>query len=472
MLRFNARKPEGLYRRIVGGEKEYGSRIYSTGYLLNSANSSEWLLNGARFYIDAGGHPEYSTPECLDPAQVALYSLAGDLEVLQRAQARHKDRPRQHIACNNLAIGDDKTLQLISWASHDNYLTKLHHDHPITEVVWRLATLQVALTPLAGNGCFMPYDNWRDYRLLLSERAALTKKVHSTNSQATKALFLIRPESLTDLAGHFRLQIAGNDSNLLFEPDWLRRAIMSLGLLMDEHSIHNLPRFRNESQALAALRAINYSEGRPVPFEIGDRKMTCYDIQWEYYKLAISFIRQYGLSDFHPAMQAWSEILTSLEDYDLDSLEGRLGWVTRWLLAQRHESRLGRRMTGFEAFNYGITTMTLFNSGIKYQRLDQSGNINYISPVMALRRRYLKPELLAEAEQQRTIPPSDTRARLRSRLLQRTRDRGWTCHTDNDWQTYRITDPWGSHVFRLGNPYETHNRKLEAWLLATDDLAA
>ena len=37
-----------------------------------------YLINGARFYLDYGCHPEYATPECFTPAQLAAYDKAGE----------------------------------------------------------------------------------------------------------------------------------------------------------------------------------------------------------------------------------------------------------------------------------------------------------------------------------------------------------------------------------------------------------
>src|SRR5271168_3249813 len=43
------------------------------------------LTNGARFYVDHA-HPEYSTPECLDPLEALLHDKAGE-EVLRQAMS-------------------------------------------------------------------------------------------------------------------------------------------------------------------------------------------------------------------------------------------------------------------------------------------------------------------------------------------------------------------------------------------------
>ena len=46
---------------------------------LEGANPHDrYLANGARFYVDCGGHPEWATPECTTPSDVVRHVLAGD----------------------------------------------------------------------------------------------------------------------------------------------------------------------------------------------------------------------------------------------------------------------------------------------------------------------------------------------------------------------------------------------------------
>ncbi len=47
-------------------------------HLPDGTGTGIFLPNGARFYIDAGEHPEYSTPECPNPWDVVRYVRAGD----------------------------------------------------------------------------------------------------------------------------------------------------------------------------------------------------------------------------------------------------------------------------------------------------------------------------------------------------------------------------------------------------------
>src|SRR6516164_8588952 len=52
-----------------------------------------YLENGGRFYLDHGMHPEYASPECMSPAQIAVHDKAGErLLALARDRVR-RERP-------------------------------------------------------------------------------------------------------------------------------------------------------------------------------------------------------------------------------------------------------------------------------------------------------------------------------------------------------------------------------------------
>src|ERR1700733_14286919 len=76
------------------------------------------LTNGARYYVDHA-HPEFSSPECIDPLEALLYDKAGE-EVLRRsmtAVARTLP-PGQSI----LVYKNNSASKGNSYGTHENYL--------------------------------------------------------------------------------------------------------------------------------------------------------------------------------------------------------------------------------------------------------------------------------------------------------------------------------------------------------------
>jgi len=79
-----------LHPRIYGTEVEYGvfswdlvPEVISLTALLEGVEevirTLSALGNGGRLYVDHGKHPEYCTPECLNPLEIVLHDKAGDL---------------------------------------------------------------------------------------------------------------------------------------------------------------------------------------------------------------------------------------------------------------------------------------------------------------------------------------------------------------------------------------------------------
>ena len=56
----------GLPRPPLGGAFQLAA-MNNYQWLPDHRGSGVFLANGARFYTDAGDHPEYATPECSNP---------------------------------------------------------------------------------------------------------------------------------------------------------------------------------------------------------------------------------------------------------------------------------------------------------------------------------------------------------------------------------------------------------------------
>ncbi|RMG44115.1 MAG: hypothetical protein D6718_10660 [Acidobacteria bacterium] len=79
-----------------------------------------FLANGARVYVDAGGHPEYATPETADPWQLVRHARAGD-RLLARACAELSGSPRGLRGAELYRGNADRAGGTVTWGSHENY---------------------------------------------------------------------------------------------------------------------------------------------------------------------------------------------------------------------------------------------------------------------------------------------------------------------------------------------------------------
>ena len=59
-----------------------------------------FLQNGARLYVDAGGHPEITTPECAHPWDVVRYTRAGESIAARNLHLILRDNGSSYINLN------------------------------------------------------------------------------------------------------------------------------------------------------------------------------------------------------------------------------------------------------------------------------------------------------------------------------------------------------------------------------------
>jgi hypothetical protein len=111
-----------------------------------------YLANGARFYVDAGDHPEMCTPECSDPKQLVGYLRAGErivAELLDELCSRRGRGTLQLYRCNVDYAGSRST-----WGSHESYRFV---SNP-REMFPRLVSHLVSRVVYTGAGGFDPHS--------------------------------------------------------------------------------------------------------------------------------------------------------------------------------------------------------------------------------------------------------------------------------------------------------------------------
>ena len=107
--------PEALFGLLSDAVRR--ERLWTT----DAANPhGSYLENGSRFYLDSGGHPEYSTPECWSPRQVACHDKAGErlLDAARTQVVRARPGLELTIVKNNVAAACPEGA---TWGSHEAY---------------------------------------------------------------------------------------------------------------------------------------------------------------------------------------------------------------------------------------------------------------------------------------------------------------------------------------------------------------
>jgi Pup-ligase protein len=213
---------------LMGTETEYAvsgrngalpihaERVYD---LLNDAlrNERRWLPDvvgrdamylehGGRFYLDFDAHPEYATPECSTPKEVAAYDKAGErlLEIARtRAERLH---PQLHVTIikNNLdPIEPDEN----SYGCHESYTCWV----PLADAAQALIPHLVSRILYAGAGCLSARDGASGFEL--SQRARHLVLPIGEDTIRSRPIFCTRIRKASDAAaGWTRAHMVGKDS--------------------------------------------------------------------------------------------------------------------------------------------------------------------------------------------------------------------------------------------------------------------
>ena len=233
--------------RVVGLETEYGLMARTrasadepwrrvpadeAGSLLFAPMARRWrttnafLVGGGRAYLDVGSHPEYATPECNSAHDLVVAERAGDellLDLVARAEADEAADGRETtftLVKNNTDPWDN------TYGSHENYQVPRGLD-PAALEGW-LVPFLVARQLLVGAG------RWRRGRFTLSQRCDALVDVVSNQTTRSRPLINTRDEPHADAGRWRRLHVISGDSNLVEPSSWLKVAAAELVIRLAE----------------------------------------------------------------------------------------------------------------------------------------------------------------------------------------------------------------------------------------------
>ena len=166
------------------------------------------LTNGARLYVDHA-HPEYSSPECYDPLEAALYDKAGEVVMARRRRAGapcSRRAERLSLYKNN---SDGKGN---SYGAHENYL--LARGAPFGEVVKYLTTFLVTRQPITGAGKVGSENGRPAVPFQLTQRADFFEEEVGLETTLKRPIINTRDEPHGDVSKYRRLHVIIGDANL------------------------------------------------------------------------------------------------------------------------------------------------------------------------------------------------------------------------------------------------------------------
>jgi proteasome accessory factor A len=408
-----------MRRRVMGRETEYGyasrhggkpDRRFPLRYLLPSHPTYQMLRNAARFYIDIGDHPEYSTPECDSPEDVRDCAEAGHRKVAFFRNAALKKvnkklRPEEmwelDLFANNIAnygseFGED------TFGTHYNFQTEYpasattaDYKEFMEPFVAFMATMQIVLG--AGRLRFdchgQPYHE-------LAQRSGFVHSVYSDDTTKNRPLINLRNEPHAGPHYGRRIHLITFDTPIFPQTTWRTAGLLDVLLTMHEEKVLKGLSLQNP------VRVVQEGSRYPASkFPLVGRRgyYTLAEVQHHYVEQALDFLADNpDLCRKRPAVEDYAGRVELLrQTLDPEAHNGQLEWATKRLILDK----LWRRGT--------YTPLTLQGQELGMHRITGDNKL----------RQYLlkKYGQWNEAAVQGFMrqPPATTRANARWELLQR-----------------------------------------------------
>jgi len=379
------------------------------------------LTNGARFYVDHA-HPEYSTPECLDPLECVVHDKAGE-EVLRRSMTSAAQRmpDGSPVVYKNNSDGKGN-----SYGCHENYL--MDRDVPFTRVVAGVVPHFVTRQLFTGAGKVgfeTPALEHLDVTYQISQRAEFFEEIVGLETTLKRPIVNTRDEPHADPRRFRRLHVIVGDANLSEVATLLKVGTTALVLAMIEDDA--LPaRDLSLADPVRAMHRVSTDLSLSVPLLLADgTTATALELQWELCSAARRYAKEEGLAALGDqavgamVVDRWEEVLSGLER-DPSSLSRQLDWVAKLGLIEAYRDRHG---CGWDDGRLGALDLQYHDLRPErslYTRLGLERLVDDDSVAAAV-----------------TDPPPGTRAWFRGSCLAR-------------WPAAVVTANWDSLVFDLG----------------------
>ena len=375
------------------------------------------LTNGARLYVDHA-HPEYSTPECADPLEAALYDKAGELIMAQAVTAARATMPeteRMFVHKNN---SDGKGN---SYGAHENYLVA--RSVPFGDIVRHLTTFLVTRQIYTGAGK-LGAENGRPHATFqLTQRADFFEEQVGLETTLKRPIVNTRDEPHADAAKYRRLHVIIGDATRSEVQTFLKLGAATLVLNALEDGA--LPEPLLLVDPVRSVWTVSHDLSLATSLDMdGGRTMSALEAQWQYLEWAKKYLNASDLDAVYGrVVQVWEEVLTDLERDPL-LLADRLDWVAKYrlLLGYRERDDLEWRDPKLRLLDLQYHDVDP-ERGL-YDRLVQAGRIQRLFTA-------------DEVEQAAVRPPQRTRAYFRGECVARFGDA-------------LVAANWDSLVFDIG----------------------
>jgi proteasome accessory factor A len=380
------------------------------------------LVNGARYYVDHA-HPEYSSPECLDPRELLAQDLAGE-EILRRSMAaaqRLFPEVTASVVYKNNSDGKGN-----SYGCHENYL--MDRRVPFQNVAAGIIPhfLSRSLFSGAGKvGSETKRFKGDKVSFQITQRAEFFEEVLGLETTIKRPLVNTRDEPHADADRYRRLHVIIGDANRSQMATFLKVGTTAIVLCLIEDGIVS-PDLFTFADPVETFHQISkdLTLNAPLTMENG-KTVRALEIQWTLFELAQQWAKTNGFSVlgdeaiWQEVLHHWYEVLSDLESGP-EAVADRVDWAAKYVLMDLFSAR----------HNCGWDDPRLAAMDLQYHDLRPERSLFDRLPM----RKLITNEEITNAIAQ---PPEDTRAWFRGRCLKR-------------WPDSVVSANWDSLVLDVG----------------------
>jgi proteasome accessory factor PafA2 len=355
------------------------------------------LGNGARLYVDHA-HPEYSTPECFDPLEGALYDKAGEVTLARAAaSAQGALGPGEHMLVHkNNSDGKGN-----SYGAHENYL--MARAVPFGDIVGHLTAFLVTRQVFTGAGKVGSENGRPATPYQISQRADFFEEEVGLETTLKRPIVNTRDEPHADPGTYRRLHVIVGDANLSETQIFLKLGSSALVLSALEAGALGAPLVLEEP--VESMWRVSHDPGlRRTVRLAGGRSASALDLQEEYLGRVARYVAADGAEPvYRRVLDLWEEALADLARDPLSTAD-RFDWTAKLALLERYRER--------DRLPWDHAKLHLV--GLQYHDVDPGRSLHRrLVAAGKMRRLFTDDEVLRAT----ATPPERTRAYFRGRCV-------------------------------------------------------
>ncbi len=360
------------------------------------------LDNGARLYVDHA-HPEYSSPECIDPLSATLYDKAGEAVMRSAASsaARHLPPHQRLVLHKNNSDGKGN-----SYGAHENYLVERAVN--FGDIVHHLTSFLVSRQILTGSGKVGAEHGQPSIGFQITQRGDFFEEEIGLETTLKRPIINTRDEPHADPALYRRLHVIFGDATMSEVQTFVKLGSTSLLLMaLEEDALDEPIRLVSPVRDVTTVsRDLTFEQ--PLELRNGS-KATALELQWMFYEVAERYAARADISPvYKQVLNEWRDLLRDLSD-GWRTVADRLDWAAKLRILEAYRERDGLDWTDAKLRLLDLQFHDIDKTRGLFHKLVASGRV----------RTLFTDEEVAAAM---THPPEQTRAWFRGEALRRYRD--------------------------------------------------